>query len=308
MLDAKESMQQSERLIQLAAAPPATAAKKRLIRRAARDYSQPIRVAFQILFLALNLAIGIKFWLFVRYCESGGTTLRVARPPGVEGWLPIASLMNLKAFVLTWEVPRVHPAGLFLLLAFLAICLLARKAFCSWLCPVGAVSEWLWRLGAGSLGRNLALPRWLDVVLRGLKYLLLTFFLWAVGGMSVPAVRAFLDGQYGLIADVKVLNFFRRADQTTVIALGVLVLGSILIKNLWCRYLCPYGALLGLLAVASPARIRRETGPCVDCGKCARVCPQTPHRSWFHRPKLGLGARFPQDALHLRGHLGILAS
>jgi polyferredoxin len=234
MLDAKESMQQSERLIQLAAAPPATAAKKRLIRRAARDYSQPIRVAFQILFLALNLAIGIKFWLFVRYCESGGTTLRVARPPGVEGWLPIASLMNLKAFVLTWEVPRVHPAGLFLLLAF-------------------------------------------------------------------------LDGQYGLIADVKVLNFFRRADQTTVIALGVLVLGSILIKNLWCRYLCPYGALLGLLAVASPARIRRETGPCVDCGKCARVCPQTPHRSWFHRPKLGLGARFPQDALQLRGHLGILA-
>ena len=38
-------------------------------------------------------------------------------------------------------------------------------------------------------------------------------------------------------------------------------------------YACPYGALMGLVALASPLRIRCQTDKCIDCGKCARVCP-----------------------------------
>ena len=83
-----------------------------------------------------------------------------------------------------------HPAGLFLLLAFLGISIAFRKAFCSWLCPVGTISEWLWQGGRAMFGRNFALPRWLDIPLRGLKYLLLAFFAWAiardVGGRDWP--------------------------------------------------------------------------------------------------------------------------
>src|ERR1035437_8790231 len=41
-------------------------------------------------------------------------------------------------------------------------------------------------------------------------------------------------------------------------------------QNFWCRYLCPYGALMGLVSLASPLRIRRETSLCIDCGKCAK--------------------------------------
>ena len=51
----------------------------------------------QMAFLALNLWIGAQFYLFVRYYETGGRSPWAARPPGVEGWLPIASLMNLKS-------------------------------------------------------------------------------------------------------------------------------------------------------------------------------------------------------------------
>ncbi|MFI5106436.1 MAG: 4Fe-4S binding protein, partial [Terriglobales bacterium] len=43
--------------------------------------------------------------------------------------------------------------------------------------------------------------------------------------------------------------------------------------NFWCRYLCPYGALMGLAALASPLRIRREVSLCIDCAKCAKACP-----------------------------------
>ena len=44
-------------------------------------------------------------------------------------------------------------------------------------------------------------------------------------------------------------------------------------KNAWCRYACPYGALLGIVALVSPTRIRRNQDVCTDCGKCATVCP-----------------------------------
>lgn len=44
-------------------------------------------------------------------------------------------------------------------------------------------------------------------------------------------------------------------------------------QNFWCRYLCPYGALMGLVALLSPLRIRREASLCIDCAKCAKACP-----------------------------------
>jgi polyferredoxin len=248
-------------------------AKKKLDKRRGPDRSQRLRRGFQLAFLALNLWIGAQFVLFVRYYELGGRGMQVERPAGVEGWLPIASLMNLKVFLETGIVPRVHPAGMFLLLAFLAISWLLRKSFCSWLCPVGTLSEYLWRLGKRTFQRNWRLPRWLDIPLRSLKYILLALFLYAVGSMSVPAIRAFLEGPYGLISDVKMLNFFRFLSVTGTTVLALLVVLSVLVQNFWCRYLCPYGALMGLTALASPLRIRREASLCIDCAKCAKACP-----------------------------------
>src|SRR5689334_14432097 len=98
----------------LAAPPPKI--RKKLVKRAARDYSQVLRHAVQFLFLALNVWIGVEFYLFVRYYESGGKSMWAGRPPGVEGWLPIASLMNLKVWLLTGHLPVLHPAGMFLLI------------------------------------------------------------------------------------------------------------------------------------------------------------------------------------------------
>jgi polyferredoxin len=45
------------------------------------------------------------------------------------------------------------------------------------------------------------------------------------------------------------------------------------VQNFWCRYLCPYGALMGAVSAASPLSIRRDANLCIDCGKCARACP-----------------------------------
>lgn len=243
------------------------------MRRAAADYSQWLRRAVQTLFFALNVWIGIQFYVFVRFYESGAGAVGTARPPGVEGWLPIAALMNLKVLLVTGRMPHLHPAGMVLLAAFLAISLLFRKAFCGWLCPVGTVSEMLWKLGRRLFRRNFHVPRGADLVLRSLKYILLGLFLFAVGSMSAAAIEAFLGGPYGTIADVKMLNFFRYLGVTGGVVLGFLAAVSVFVQNFWCRYLCPYGALTSLAGLMSPMRIHRRAETCIDCAKCARACP-----------------------------------
>ncbi len=247
--------------------------KKPFVRRIAADRSQRIRHTVQGLFVLLNGWLGVQFYLWVRYYERGGNGLYLPRPAGVEGWLPIAGLMNTKYFLLTGRVPAIHPAAMFLFMAFLLMSLLLKKAFCAWLCPVGTLSEILWKLGRRVFGRNLRLPRWADLPLRSLKYLLLGFFLSIIGAMSAETLESFMVTPYGIIADVKMLNFFRDMGVTAAIVLLVLGFGSMLVQNFWCRYLCPYGALLGLVSLASPVKIRRDAAACIDCGKCARACP-----------------------------------
>ncbi|MGB8477467.1 MAG: 4Fe-4S binding protein [Acidobacteriaceae bacterium] len=246
--------------------------RKRLIRRRLKDRSQWFRHSVQTVFVMLNIGLGIQFCLWTRYYETAGRTLYVNRPAGVEGWLPIAGMMNTKYLLETHSIPQIHPAAMFLFLAFLLSSLLLKKAFCSWLCPIGTLSELLWKTGEKFFGKNFQLPKRLDLPLRGLKYLLLSFFAFVIGSMSAAALADFLHSPYGMVADVKMLNFFRDLGQTGIIVLVVLLALSLFIRNFWCRYLCPYGALMGLASLLSPARIRRDAAACIDCGKCARAC------------------------------------
>jgi len=260
--------------VRTAAAPAkSTKVKKRLIRRTMQDHSQLVRRCYQGAFLLLNVWVGGAFYLWVRGLETGTSSADIAPPPGVEGWLPIAGLMNLKYFLLTGRFPSIHPAAMFLLITFLAISFLFRKAFCSWLCPVGTLSEYLGLLGKKLFGRNFRIWKWIDIPLRGLKYFLLGFFVWAISTMSAAAIANFMRSDYGLVAGVKMLNFFRYLGETGLIVIGILLIASMFVQNFWCRYLCPYGALLGFASLLSPVRIRREAEPCIDCAKCAKVCP-----------------------------------
>lgn len=252
---------------------PMPRTKKKLVRRTEADRSQIWRRSFQLAFLLLNVYLGAMFYFWVRQYEMPGVVSSIARPAGVEGYLPIAGMMNMKYWLVTGHLPAMHPAAMFLLLTFVSIAFIFRKAFCSWLCPVGTLSEYLWRAGRGVFRRSFQVPRWLDIPLRGMKYLLLGFFVWAVSSMSASAIAAFMRSPYGVIADVKMLNFFRYLGETGMIVLGVLIGSSLLIQNAWCRFLCPYGALLGLASFFSPMRIRRDSKACIDCSKCAKACP-----------------------------------
>jgi polyferredoxin len=223
-------------------------------------------------FLATVLLVGWEFVRWVHGIEAGHVV--GARPPGVEGFLPIAALLSLRHLLSTGEVHPVHPAGLVILLLVLATGLLAKKAFCSWVCPVGTLSEMLAGLSRRLFRRTLALPRFLDLPLRSLKYLLLAFFVHAVFFQMGPlAVADFLDSPYNRVADVKMLYFFERLSPFAWKVLLALVGLSVVVPYSWCRYLCPYGALLGALSLLSPLKVTRHAASCIDCNLCTKACP-----------------------------------
>lgn len=241
------------------------------MRNSGKHWKAP-RFLVQVLVLGITLAIGLQFWLYVRQA-SGSGPITVSRPPGVEGFLPIGALMGWKAFLLTGRWDSVHPAAMVILGWAVLLSMLFRKAFCGWFCPIGTISEWLWKIGRKVSGRNPRLPGWADVPLRSLKYLLLGFFFWAIGSMGVEQITLFARSDYFKLADVKMLYFFTRMSLLSVCVLSALVLLSVVIKNFWCRYLCPYGALLGLAALLSPTRVTRRPHSCINCGRCDRACP-----------------------------------
>lgn len=259
-------------LVPLAAAPPLAVAPvrwtnpHRLVPR--------VRWAVQLAYLAFLAIVGLEFARFVSQATSDGP-LTASRPPAVEGFLPIAALVGLKRFLLTRYWDEVHPAGLTILLAALASALLARKAFCSWVCPVGTISRALEWIGRRTLWRRRwpAVPRWLDLPLSSLKFLLLGFFVWTVGQMPLDAIEGFLRSPYNTAADAKMLLFFRQPGTISLAVIGALAALSLVVKHFWCRYLCPYGALLGVASLLSPLSVRRDPEACNDCRACTRACP-----------------------------------
>lgn len=227
----------------------------------------------QIAFAALNIVLGIQFWFFVRALEVGGTGPLPPRPAGVEGWLPISGLMGVIDWFARGELNVIHPASAILALCFIAIAFLARKAFCSWLCPVGTISEGLAILGRKLFKRNFLLPRWLDYPLMSLKYILLGLFLTAFFIMGAAGMAGFMNSPYNTLADVKMLLFFVEIGIVGLIVIAVLMIGSVFVEGFWCRYWCPYGAMLGLVSWASPLKIRRNVETCIDCDRCTKACP-----------------------------------
>jgi polyferredoxin len=229
------------------------------------------RLFVQWSFFVLTLFIGIRFGLFVRHFETAGATPFVSRPPGVEGFLPIGALVSLKHWLATGIVDIIHPAALVLFLTIVGMSLLAKKSFCSWLCPVGTLSEAAWKGGRGLFGRNLTVWRWLDLPLRVSN----TFSSPSSSRSSSSTCRRsarrlrhpLLGGQRR-----QMLHFFS-SPSARPSPLSVLTGLSFLYKNFWCRYLCPYGALLGLASLLSPFKVRRDASACKDCGRCRRACP-----------------------------------
>ncbi|WP_314927660.1 4Fe-4S binding protein [Aeromonas piscicola] len=222
----------------------------------------------------VTVQYGIHIWQL-----GQGIPPWLMRPDVVDGFLPIAGGLGLRAWLSQGMVDPHHPAATITVLVLCLSALLLGRAFCAWFCPIGLVGEWLHRLRSRLMAGEWTPPRWLDAVLRSQKFLVLGFLLFivliAVPGAALPG---YFTSPYHQAADMKMGAFFFNLNLISDLCLGWVLLLTATFRQGFCRYLCPYGAWLSLLGLLTPLRIRRDPARCLrsaghDCDKCSRACP-----------------------------------
>ncbi|HYA26379.1 MAG TPA: 4Fe-4S binding protein [Thermodesulfovibrionales bacterium] len=238
-----------------------------------RTYIKKIRYTVQLAFLAFTLFIGYRFYQFVLFFKGLHHPL-VDRPSSVDAFLPISGLMSLKYFLFTGTVEPIHPAAFVMFVTIVITSLLLKKGFCGWICPVGTIAQYFWMAGKKIFGKNFRMSDHADLAVRSLKYILMGLFLLLIGVIMTPNMMVlFFMSDYYITADIMTMNVFAQMSSLTMWVLIVLAALSLLYKNFWCRYLCPYGAHLGLLSGLGPMRISRTEEECLRCGSCTKSCP-----------------------------------
>ncbi len=225
----------------------------------------PARLLVQIFFFVLIALISINHTL----SESGG---------GID-WLSTASLHALcpfggvvslyQFFTVGTFVQKIHASSFILMMIVFSLAIFFGPVFCGWVCPLGTIQEWVSNLGRKLFKRkhNHFIPYRVDRVLRYLRYGVLAWVLYmtAISGKLIFGV---VDPYFALF------NFWTSEVAIGgVIVLSITLLSSLLIERPWCKYACPYGALLGLTNLFRVFKIRRNESECRDCKICTRDCP-----------------------------------
>lgn len=142
-------------------------------------------------------------------------------------------------------------------LAPIVVSLFAGRTFCAAVCPHGALQDLV-------LLKPVKVPLWLEQGLSVVPYL----FLGA--GLAFAATgSAFVICRYDPIVPL-----FRRTGSFALVAAGiVLLLIGMFVGRPYCRFLCPYGAILRLAALASKWRVRITPDFCTQCRLCEESCP-----------------------------------
>jgi ferredoxin len=185
-------------------------------------------------------------------------------------------------------------------IATLLLALVFGRVWCGWLCPLGTVLDWTPSYRANAIPGNWRLVKYgvlvtivIAALWQSLTLLILdpiTLLGRTVAGVIIPglnvavtAAEGWLYGFTPLQPSVEWFDRFARSSLLTdqpfflpnlwilAVFVGVLALNAIR-PRFWCCYLCPLGALLGLLARISLIRHRVDTLKCVACQRCADVC------------------------------------
>lgn len=185
-----------------------------------------IRLLFQLVFLGIILWVVIVDWNIEKYCPLGG-------------------MLTFGTKLYQGTMACNMTAGAIFMAAALALGALAiGKLFCAFICPIGTITEWLGRVGK-KLKLHFILPTLLDRILRVGKYFLFFWVFYLTITRSELFCRTF-DPYYTVATGFGYDTNFLWA----IIAVAITVVGSILVKQFWCKYLCPLGAVTNLISNA----------------------------------------------------------
>ena len=172
---------------------------------------------------------------------------------------PIGSIQNVVVALtdIQYRIPIVVTATFFLPLFVAAF---YGRAFCGGVCALGAIQELV-------VLKPLQIPPRLDRVLRWLKYVYLLLAVWFA--IQPLAQRDFIICRFDPF-----VGLFRRTGFAHMFAIGggLLLLGMF-VGRPYCRYLCPYGALLSWCTRLAGRGVTITPDKELDCGLCAGACP-----------------------------------
>jgi ferredoxin len=186
-----------------------------------------------------------------------------------ERWCPFGAVESAYAWVKTGSpICAITYTNLYAFIALIVTVLLLKRSFCGYVCPLGTIGDWMGRFGRFRRnGPLLQVPRWLDCILSMGKYVTLSTILWVTWRAGDLVIREF-DPCYALVTS-------SRSD-VTLGAVGILVaivVASRYVDIPFCRWLCPLAAVMNPISRLGLVRVHREQESCVNCGKCADVCP-----------------------------------
>ncbi|HEX2988545.1 MAG TPA: 4Fe-4S binding protein [Chloroflexota bacterium] len=188
--------------------------------------------------------------------------------PSPEAYSPFGGFEGLYKFATTSGlfIAHTHWSNLVLFAGVVLLTLATKSTFCGWICPFGALQEWIGNLGKLLGVKRQAVPSRVDRALRYFKYVVLV---WAVTGAATAGVMVFRDvDPYHALVEATAIGF----TSSTVVLLITLA-ASLFVERPWCKYACPLGALIGLMGHLSLVKVEREAASCTGCGLCDRRCP-----------------------------------
>ncbi len=220
--------------------------------------------------LSLVAVWAIMTYITVLHQKTGGGP---EGAPTVHALCPMGGVATLYKVVADGTfIQRTFPSSIILLLGTGVLALVFRRAFCGWICPLGAMQELFATLGRRLHWRRPTHDNKIDGSLRWVKYLLLLlilFFTYRTGELVFSpydpwASYAHLTAGWAEISDEFLIG---------TIVLAAALVGSMLIDRPFCRYLCPLGALLGAIAKVGAVRVVRNEETCTHCQRCNQACP-----------------------------------
>ncbi len=212
--------------------------------------------------VVLVAVLGLAAWLALRYRSRRGLVwLGIFSALYFGFWrkgciCAIGSIQNITQgiFDSSYGVPVTALAfGLLPLVA----ALLFGRVFCSAVCPHGALQDLV-------LLKPVKIPEWLEHGLRPLAYVYL--------GLAVVFVAT--GGGYIICQYDPFITIFRLSGSALMVSLGIgFLVTGIFVGRPYCRFLCPYGVLLGMLSTVSKWRVRITPDNCTQCRLCEQSCP-----------------------------------
>ena len=236
---------------------PAAAWRKRIA------WTQRIRHISQGIFVGLILYSSVLH----HFSTTDGTTA------SIDALCPFGGIETVWQTLTTGQyVPKTHQSNVIMLIALVLGTLVAGGAFCGWVCPFGAVQDFLTWIRRKLHLPQIQVPARLDSILRYGRYLVLGLILYQTIVM-VKLWFADVDPYRTLFGLTWLFEFNPAVEGLAYVITVVVLILSLFVERAWCRYACPLGGAISLLGKFSLLRIRRTESACKGCSLCERSCP-----------------------------------